>query len=652
MTNPPYESGTFEDACAAADARRVNADKQGPKNKNKERIVDKLIRIAINQSAGEHPDAGGLFHAPNSVAYADIRIGQRRETWPIRSKGFRQWLVRVYYEVTGTAPNSEALQTAINLADARAVIDGPEREVFVRTGAHGGKLYLDLANENWEAVEIDAAGWRVVSSPPVRFRRSGGMRPLQRPVHGGSISTLRSFLNVTSEEEFVLAVCWILAALRNIGPYPVLALSGEQGSAKSTFATLLRRLIDPNVASLRSLPREERDLAISANNAHVLAFDNVSHLSPWISDALCRIATGAGFATWQLYTDMDEVLLDASRPVILTGIVDVVTRADLADRALAIKLEPIEETKRRSERELMAAFSARTPEILGALLDGMVQGVRGLPRVNLQSRPRLADFAEWATACETAFWPVGTFMKAYESNRHHLNEVALDADLVGTAIQAFMATRIQWEGTPTDLLKALNVVADESQTRAKEWPTTPNLLGRSLRRCAPLLPAGIAVGFSAGGNRTITLRRLTEDERKSSPSSPGPSENEDRPNDSNGNGSGDAEGNTGATDDSSGDNGTWRATPQKPPPYSNPLKSDGSGDTGDTGDRLRPCSADGRDDGIPASLRRCAHCNKNGNLGHVTLPGRTVWLHRECEELWLASTDNHPSPQSPTGDAA
>src|SRR5262245_10370165 len=195
----------FADADAETDAARAKADNQGSKTKEKERVVDRLIKIATDQSEGDHPRAGGLFHAPDSIGYADIRHGNRRETWPIRSKGFRQWLGRVYYEVTGTAPSSESLQTAISLAEARAVIDGPEREVFVRTGAHGGKLYLDLANQNWEAVEIDAAGWRIVSSPPVRFRRSAGMRPLQRPVHGGSIDTIRSFLNVTSEEEFVLA---------------------------------------------------------------------------------------------------------------------------------------------------------------------------------------------------------------------------------------------------------------------------------------------------------------------------------------------------------------------------------------------------------------------------------------------------------------
>src|SRR5262245_58810050 len=590
---------TFANACARANAARAKAHNQDSKNKDKERIVDKLINIAINQSEGDHPRTGGLFHAPVSIGYADICHGNRRETWPLRSRGFRQWLVRVYYEVNGTAPNSEAIQTAIGLAEARAVIDGPEREVFVRTGAHSGKLYLDLVNENWEAVEIDASGWRIVTSPPVRFRRSAGMRPLRRPVHGGALEALRSFLNVTSQEEFVLAVCWTLAALRNTGPYPVLALSGEQGSAKSTFATLLRYLIDPNVASLRSLPREERDLAISANNVHVLAFDNVSHLSLWISDALCRIATGAGFATRQLYTDTDEVLLDASRPVILTGIVDVVTRADLADRALAIKLEPIEETKRRSEREFMAAFMGSAPEILGALLDGWSRAFEN-STVNLQSRPRLADFAEWSTACEAAFWAPGTFMKAYESNRHHLNEVALDADLVGTAIEAMMVTRIDWAGKPADLLKSLNLIADERQTRSKEWPLNANQLGRSLRRCAPLLRrAGIDVHFALGGDRTITLRRLTEYERNSSPASPRQSATEEKPHDFNKSGHGDTTG-----DPSVGDTSGPTAIARGSSPGSNPFNGNKKGDTGDAGNTLRPCSADGCDDGIPASLRR------------------------------------------------
>src|SRR5262249_40157054 len=117
-----------------------------------------------------------------------------------------------------------------------------ERAVHVRVGALDGRLYLDLGDEAWRAVEISAAGWRVIANPPVRFRRAAGMQPLPVPVPGGSVETLRSFLNVQSDTDFVLVVAWALAVLRDRGPYPVLALSGEQGSAKSTFSAILGQL--------------------------------------------------------------------------------------------------------------------------------------------------------------------------------------------------------------------------------------------------------------------------------------------------------------------------------------------------------------------------------------------------------------------------
>ena len=173
----------------------------------------------------------------------------------------------------------------------------------------------------------------------------------------------------------------------------MLVLAGEQGSAKSTFAAVLRALLDPNTAPLRALSREDRDLFITASNGHVLAFDNVSGLPAWISDTLCRLATGGGFAVRQLYTDADEVLFDACRPVILNGIEDVVTRPDLADRGLFQTLNPIPEQHRRPEAELWAAFNAERPQILGVLLDAVVVGLGRLPETRLERLPRMADFA-------------------------------------------------------------------------------------------------------------------------------------------------------------------------------------------------------------------------------------------------------------------
>src|SRR5207253_9109386 len=187
----------------------------------------------------------------------------------------------------------------------------------------------DLADKDWRAVEVTGRGWRIVANPPVRFIRPRGLLPLSQPASGGCVAELRDYLNVSSDAAWQLAVAWLVAAFFPHGPYPVLALHGEQGSAKSTMARLLRSLIDPNAAPLRSEPREARDLIISATNGWLVALDNLSHLPPWLSDALCRLSTGGGFATRELYTDSEEVIFDAQRPVILTGIEEVATRSDL-----------------------------------------------------------------------------------------------------------------------------------------------------------------------------------------------------------------------------------------------------------------------------------------------------------------------------------
>jgi hypothetical protein len=100
----------------------------------------------------------------------------------------------------------------------------------------------------------------------------------------------------------------------------LLAISGEQGSAKTVLSKLLKSLVDPNVAPVRAPAREERDLMIAANNGYLLAFDNLSGLPFWLSDALCRLATGGSFAVRQLYTDDEEVLFQAARPILLNSI--------------------------------------------------------------------------------------------------------------------------------------------------------------------------------------------------------------------------------------------------------------------------------------------------------------------------------------------
>ena len=239
-----------------------------------------------------------LFHCGED-AYAEIENNGHCETWPVRSRGFREWLQHRFYRQHGGAPNNEALQSAEGTLKAKARFDGPEGEVYRRVGAADGSLYLDLCNPAWQAIEADSKGWRTVDRPSVRFIRSRTALALPAPERGGGIDELRQFLNL-NDEDFTLAVAWLLAAFRHKGPYPVLVLTGEQGAAKSTCARMLRALVDPSEAPLRSVPRNEHDLFIATRSAHVLALDNLSGVPAWLSDALCRLSTGGGYAAREL----------------------------------------------------------------------------------------------------------------------------------------------------------------------------------------------------------------------------------------------------------------------------------------------------------------------------------------------------------------
>ena len=232
-----------------------------------------------------------------------------------------------------------------------------------------------------------------------------------RAGRGGSVNDLRHFVNVT-DEEWPLLLGWLLAAMRPRGPYPVLCLHGEQGSAKSTTArAVLRALVDPGRAPLRSEPKEPRDLMIAASNGAVLAFDNLSHVPAWLSDALCRLSTGGGFATHELYTDNEEVIFDAMRPVILTGIEELATRSDLLDRAVLLTLPTIPEDRRRPEARVLGGVRCCRAGDSRPLLTAVSEAMRRLPAVKVSRLPRMADFALWATAGERALGLAdGTFV--------------------------------------------------------------------------------------------------------------------------------------------------------------------------------------------------------------------------------------------------
>jgi hypothetical protein len=310
------------------------------------------------------------------------------------------------------------------------------------------------------------------------------------------------------DEDVILLTSVVVAALSPSGPFPVLILHGGQGTAKTSTAAVVRKLIDPGAPPTRGEPREVRDLMIAANNSWVVAFDNLSHLPSWLSDALCRLATGGGFATRELYTDDQEALFEAQRPVILTGIEELATRGDLLDRAVVLYLPPIPDKGRRPEAEFWAEFEGERPCLLGFFLDGVSTALRNRPTTRLEGLPRMADFALWAAAAAPSFgWTAEAFSAAYGANRGEANELTLEAAVISEPLRKLMHGRDEWTGRAMDLLAELEARADEATRKQRSWPTNPQALSNALRRIeANLRAAKVVVEFRSRTGKKRGIR--------------------------------------------------------------------------------------------------------------------------------------------------
>ena len=146
--------------------RVAESQQDTPRITQAQRLVE--LTIEVEAELFHHDDCG----------YATIPVGNHRETWPLRIRGFRRWLERRFYEAMGTPPGAQAVQDALGVLEGKALFDGEQIPVHTRLAEHEGRVYLDLADEQWHTVEVTASGWGIVSDPPVRFRRGRGYAPV------------------------------------------------------------------------------------------------------------------------------------------------------------------------------------------------------------------------------------------------------------------------------------------------------------------------------------------------------------------------------------------------------------------------------------------------------------------------------------------
>ena len=438
--------------------------------------TDELVALAEEECT--------LYHDSRSQPYGRWSDGQ---VCRLDGSGFRRRLHRLYRNRHGSGASPGAVRAAVEELVGAAIYDAPEREVFLRVGQSEPELHIDLGDETWETLQIGPGEVRL-GATQLLFERKSHAKALPRPSAGGSLDDLGRFVNAEDEEAFRLMVAWILGTFLPAGPFPVLVLQGEQGSGKSVTAAVLKRLLDPVVPMLRPLPRSERDLAVAAAANRVLAFDNVSFISPWLSDSLCRLATGGGFGTRTHYENEEETVFEQTRPVILTGLDAVARRQDLLDRAIVLRLPRLTSTDRLPEQELWREFDRAHPALLHSLAGIASSALEALPSLETPELPRLADFARWVVAAEQALgWESGTFLSLFTASQATALRTSLEGSPIADTLMTFLRvhTEGEWEGEPTEFHALLTQRAPEGRTRAKTWPANAQALSAQMTRLAP-----------------------------------------------------------------------------------------------------------------------------------------------------------------------
>ncbi|WP_218028767.1 hypothetical protein, partial [Zoogloea ramigera] len=213
-----------------------------------------------------------------------IEIEGRQEVHMLNSTGFDRWLRGQVYAAHKVGIPDQAMKTTIATLGAVGTFEGPEVQTYLRCAKQGDAYYLDLCDDGWRAVRIAAGEWSLQDRSPVHFVRTAGARPLPQPGARGNVNVLWRHLNIPRDAR-PLVLTWLLDAMRPDTPYPVLEVSGEMGSSKSTTQRRLRALIDPVAVPLRGAPKCVEDIHIAAANAQVCSFENLSSLSQDMQDA-------------------------------------------------------------------------------------------------------------------------------------------------------------------------------------------------------------------------------------------------------------------------------------------------------------------------------------------------------------------------------
>lgn len=458
-----------------------------------------------------------FFHNELNEPFARIPIKNHKEIWRCKSKQFKRYASKIFWDAYGKAIGSEALNTALNVIEGRACFDGPQHKLDTRVALYDNAIWYDLCDSEWQAVKITPDGWEIITDPPILFKRYSHQQAQIIPAKTGDFSQFLKFVNVSDEKQKFLLLVYIISCFIPGFAHPVINIYGSQGAAKSSLSAFIKKLVDPSETELLTLPNTSNELIQMLSHHWLTFFENVSNIYDWVSDSLCRAVTGAGFSKRELYTDDDDIIYSLKKCIGINGINLVATRSDLLERSILLELEMINKKNRKLEKIILSNFQNEKAAFLGAIFTAVSKAMKIYPSINLTELPRMADFTVWGCAIAEALdHPKEEFLEAYYKNINQQNSEVITESPVASSILEFMKDSSYWQGTATDLLEKLKGVAIGKLridiTKDKRFPKSASALSYKINQIKPNLESiGLKIQKGKDGDqRAIQIQRTTE----------------------------------------------------------------------------------------------------------------------------------------------
>lgn len=466
-------------------------------------LDEKMIRVAKDDKGGYYcivEESGG-----NAAAF------------PLYENDFRKALKKIYYTRFGEVLSVQDVQSAVEIIEIIGTDTTEEVEVCKRVFNNGFQYAYELNREEGTVVWIEDGEVSIEKTSGIIFRHAANyanqIEPNLKVQPEKLLDYMRKHFNLSSDREVKLLTLYLVTSLWGLRiNHPILVLTGEKGSSKSSSFKKLEELIDPKSSELGSgIPRGSDGLEVRLYNGYFVTFDNLSSLNRKISDILAVAVTGGSFSKRALYRNADEIVLDLKAVVAVNGVSLVAKESDLLDRSVILTLRRITPDKVLTEEELWAEFEKDRPKMLGACFNVLAAALNDTEEVRIRNKIRMADFH---VACVKVGRVLGIPEEEVSDilweNQKNINQRTLDEDVVALCVIELMQGRKEYVNSMSGLLIDLLDVADSNGMPSTVIPKTANHLRSRLDKTKSNLQSEYGITYhvkNIGTFKEITIKK-------------------------------------------------------------------------------------------------------------------------------------------------